>query len=515
MSGRLVCRLRAGLTLSFNLGEAEAVLGRDPGLAVALPAEGVSRRHARVTWDGKSHWLEDLRSTNGTYVNGHPVSREKLRHLDVVTLGKGVELVFLTSEAQAQPAPRLAIVRALLVELGGDGTVHEVAVGEVTLGRSPSCNVVSEAGDVSKVHARVERTRDQLLLEDLGSANGSFVNDVRVQSVFLKAGDVIRLGGTESFRVDLETGTITGGSGRHSETLAREARAEQQRFSADWKTRFLLTGEERERVAAFRQRLREKEAERTANAFENTKKTPPVGRPAPSAPARAGAAAAPAKADAPAKPTGPVKPVAPVKPAAPAPPTPAKPPAPAPAPAPGAKAPAPPPQAKAAQPAVLSRVPAPAPKAPAAAAPPSDKKTVPPKAPPAPPTPEPATPTPARPMPAQQAPPAPQAPAVPVVRPIREIRLTSETLSLVITGPGEHVVGRSPEAALRVDHPTVSRRHATVIVSDDRTAAYLRHEGGLNGTRLNAKLVEKLTPLADGDVLSMGDVELRVSVARG
>ena len=88
MSGRLVCRLRAGVTLSFELREAEAVLGREPGLAVALPAEGVSRRHARITWDGKSHWVEDLRSTNGTFVNGHPVAREKLRHLDVVTLGK-------------------------------------------------------------------------------------------------------------------------------------------------------------------------------------------------------------------------------------------------------------------------------------------------------------------------------------------------------------------------------------------------------------------------------------------
>ena len=235
MSGRLLCRLRAGVTLSFELREDEAVLGREPGLAIALPADGVSRRHARVTWDGKSHWVEDLRSTNGTFVNGHPVSREKLRHLDVVTLGKGVELVFLTSEAAAPPAQRLAIVRAHLVEQGGDGTAHEIAVGEVTLGRSPSCNVVAEAGDVSKVHARVERTRDQLLLEDLGSANGSFVNDVRVQSAFLKAGDLVRLGGTESFRVEMEMGPAPARSGRHSETLAREARGERQRFSAEWK----------------------------------------------------------------------------------------------------------------------------------------------------------------------------------------------------------------------------------------------------------------------------------------
>jgi len=440
MSGRLLCRLRAGVTLSFELREDEAVLGREPGLAIALPAEGVSRRHARVTWDGKSHWVEDLRSTNGTFVNGHPVSREKLRHLDVVTLGKGVELVFLTSEAAAPPAQHLAIVRAHLVEQGGDGTAHEIAVGEVTLGRSPSCNVVAEAGDVSKVHARVERTRDQLLLEDLGSANGSFVNDVRVQSAFLKAGDVVRLGGTESFRVEMEMGPAPARSGRHSETLAREARGERQRFSAEWKTRMLLTGEERDRVEAFRQRLREEDAARAASADGVTRKSPVAGRPAPSPLAKT--VPPPAQSS-----PAPAKPVPPATPAAP--------------------------------------------KAPVATAPAPDQKPSPPKA------------------------AADATPPAPVTRAIREIRLTSPTLSLVVSVSGEHVLGRSPEAALRVDHPTVSRRHAAVILSDDRRAAYLRHEGGLNGTRLNGKLVEKLTPLADGDVVRIGDVELRAALARG
>ena len=383
----------------------------------------------------------------------------------------------------------------------------------MTLGRSPSCNVTAEAGDVSKVHARVERTRDQLLLEDLGSANGSFVNDVRVQSVFLKAGDVVRLGGTESFRVEIETGTVVGTSGRHSDTVAREARAERQRFSADWKTRFLLTGEERERVVAFRQRLREKEAERAASAFEKTKKSPAVGRPAPAAPAKP-AAAGPAKP----APAAPARSATPAPPPAPAPKAPvAAPPSKAAAAAPphAPKAPASPPQAKAAPPAPLPAPPPPSPpvspRTPVPVTPSGDQKATPPKpaAPPAP-----APPTPAKPMPSQPTPAKPS-PTAPVARPIREIRFSSETVSLVVSGPGEHVLGRSPEAALRLDHPTVSRRHATVILSDDRTAAYLRHEGGLNGTRLNAKLVEKLTPLADGDVLSMGDVDLRVTVVRG
>jgi len=117
--------------------------------------------------------------------------------------------------------------------------------------------------------------------------------------------------------------------------------------------------------------------------------------------------------------------------------------------------------------------------------------------------------------PAATAPLEQQTPTAPVARPIREIRLKSETLSLVVAEPGEHLMGRSADVPLRVDHPTVSRRHAAVILSDDRKVAYLRHEGGINGTLLNGKRVEKLTPLADGDVVRIGDVELRAAVTRG
>ena len=86
-------------------------------------------------------------------------------------------------------------------------------------------------------------TSSRFRLCSAASVGGTFVNDVRVQSAFLKAGDVVRLGGAERFVVELEMGPAAAGSGRHSATLAREARAEQQRFSAEWKTRMLLTGE--------------------------------------------------------------------------------------------------------------------------------------------------------------------------------------------------------------------------------------------------------------------------------
>jgi diguanylate cyclase (GGDEF)-like protein len=56
----------------------EVVLGRDTACAVRLPADDVSRRHARVLPDpGGGHVVEDLGSTNGTFVNGARVERRR------------------------------------------------------------------------------------------------------------------------------------------------------------------------------------------------------------------------------------------------------------------------------------------------------------------------------------------------------------------------------------------------------------------------------------------------------
>ena len=81
---------------------------------------------------------------------------------------------------------------------GEGGAAIAIAAGEVTLGRAPSNNIVAESTAVSKVHARIERTLDQLMLEDLGSANGTYVNGARVMTAFLQDGDVLSLAGVEA-----------------------------------------------------------------------------------------------------------------------------------------------------------------------------------------------------------------------------------------------------------------------------------------------------------------------------
>ena len=75
------------------LGDRETIIGRDPTSTVHLDVGGVSRRHARIVFDGCDAVLEDLGSKNGTTVNDTPVSgRVALHDGDRIQLGPIVVL---------------------------------------------------------------------------------------------------------------------------------------------------------------------------------------------------------------------------------------------------------------------------------------------------------------------------------------------------------------------------------------------------------------------------------------
>ena len=74
----------------------------------------------------------------------------------------------------------------------GRATLFE---GEHLIGRDPAADVALDSTAVSRVHARIRVTTDQVTLEDLGSKNGSFVGSRRVEGlVALADGDQISIG---------------------------------------------------------------------------------------------------------------------------------------------------------------------------------------------------------------------------------------------------------------------------------------------------------------------------------
>jgi diguanylate cyclase (GGDEF)-like protein len=94
------------------------------------------------------------------------------------------------------PAIRAELAgEAVLVVLYGPnlGRRYTLSAGETVIGRSMDATVALDADSVSRRHARIT-IGETAVLEDLGSTNGSFVNDRKVERCALKDGDIIRIG---------------------------------------------------------------------------------------------------------------------------------------------------------------------------------------------------------------------------------------------------------------------------------------------------------------------------------
>jgi hypothetical protein len=88
---QLVVRQGVQMGKAFPLGRRPVVLGRDEKADITLPDPEVSRLHARIRWFEAQYVIEDLRSTNGTYLNDTLLRAPKpLNQGDKIALGQTV-----------------------------------------------------------------------------------------------------------------------------------------------------------------------------------------------------------------------------------------------------------------------------------------------------------------------------------------------------------------------------------------------------------------------------------------
>jgi pSer/pThr/pTyr-binding forkhead associated (FHA) protein len=93
----------------------EIIVGRSSDLDMVLVEDMVSRRHAKISVNGDTVTIQDLGSTNGTFVNGERVERMTLTDGDRVLIGTSIIKLVTTDGApppQAQPKKRLEEVAA-------------------------------------------------------------------------------------------------------------------------------------------------------------------------------------------------------------------------------------------------------------------------------------------------------------------------------------------------------------------------------------------------------------------
>jgi len=88
-SGALV-RVMAGFFegLELPIDREWLVIGRGKSAEIMLAEPTISRAHAAVGYDGRGFFVQDLRSTNGTLVNGERRERASLRDQDEIQIGR-------------------------------------------------------------------------------------------------------------------------------------------------------------------------------------------------------------------------------------------------------------------------------------------------------------------------------------------------------------------------------------------------------------------------------------------
>jgi hypothetical protein len=146
------------------------------------------------------------------------------------------------------------VARRLVITNGEWTTRHEIGDVAIVIGRDPNCDLFFVNQKLSRRHARVEPGRDGVKLVDLGSRNGIWVNEQKVDEHLLAPGDAIRLGGLrivyeeDSLEPTLTPGQmdstvmLPGAPGPEEETIQRGTDPESETAETGSEATVLLPG---------------------------------------------------------------------------------------------------------------------------------------------------------------------------------------------------------------------------------------------------------------------------------
>jgi pSer/pThr/pTyr-binding forkhead associated (FHA) protein len=210
----------AATPMSLSFDSPRIVIGRSDGCDVRLPDPSVSPRHASLRQRGTTYSVVDEGSTNGTWVGGTRLNAHAQRQVadgEFVRVGRvWLEIRFdVTAQPSSPGASRelaLAIVARKLAANGEGGGPRLLAVAGpdvgkslmvaapgvvLTMGRGTGADLLLDEPDASRRHVQISRRGDVLLIRDLGSKNGTFLNDLPLDpdvDAQARIGDILRIG---------------------------------------------------------------------------------------------------------------------------------------------------------------------------------------------------------------------------------------------------------------------------------------------------------------------------------
>ncbi len=195
-----------------TLAKDRTTLGRRPYNDIVIDNLAISGEHAVLHMIGADVYLEDLNSTNGTYVNARAIKKQALEHNDVVEVGKYKMRYLSAADASDVGAPSkpasmahasapipLTSAPTISAPLGGTGTAAVIRVlSGIGAGRELSLQkVVTTIGKPGVAVAAVTRRIQGYVVAPIDGGttlNGELLGS---EAVALQDGDVLELGGTK------------------------------------------------------------------------------------------------------------------------------------------------------------------------------------------------------------------------------------------------------------------------------------------------------------------------------
>jgi len=168
-------------------------VGSAPDCDLVVNQPYVSGKHCRLSLHGDQYVLEDLGSTNGTFVNGYRLEPHEPVYVstgDQLTLGQSLPMPWPSTSQPSTSQPSAS-------QPSGSQPAMRSAPGQVfNIGRAPECEIRLDYPMISWNHARITHSGREWIIEDLNSTNGTALNQIsnKIKRATLEPTDEIYLG---------------------------------------------------------------------------------------------------------------------------------------------------------------------------------------------------------------------------------------------------------------------------------------------------------------------------------
>jgi ABC-type multidrug transport system ATPase subunit/pSer/pThr/pTyr-binding forkhead associated (FHA) protein len=187
-------------TRSYRLEKEVYTIGRGDDNDIVVLSKIISRHHGQLQRQPDGYVFVPRPDTgNPTLFQGRPLTGvQHLSHNDKLRIG-GQDPGLMVTLTYLDSAESAATTSA-------DQMLDFSQKSQISIGRDPSNDITVDHPIVSRFHAYIERVGQRYRVRDLRSANGTFVNDVRIEDeVWLKSDDTLRIG---TYRFSIAEGRI-------------------------------------------------------------------------------------------------------------------------------------------------------------------------------------------------------------------------------------------------------------------------------------------------------------------